>query len=431
MIKLPTLFHGESKRKKYSLLALAACVRLHKFGLLNDRLLPLSDSDMKQWLVEKALTKLPQCKVIPPISFNHAEKVHLYKLAQSGQRFSEEEMSIASNSKLSLALVSPSLLPSNIPPISFVHNELDLIECAVVYLGTIELSDLEWATLADFHSSLQNLRWRRKTKSRWFSFDEKLLAECRNPYVIGCLDENDELDWNRIDLILDDFSRSLDARKLAVEEYCTMNSPRICIPTYSPNTFYILYGSSGKTCQDQFATSEYTNFRQYYHEKYGIRVNPNGALYRARRLWDFPNSSVSGSSTTKEKVSMVDIPQELCVESIIADPLLVLHSLILPQILFKIEQNLIVDSFVKHALHNYQILGRCLSAMPIDLVTEALTAKSCSDAVSYEQLEWLGDAVLKLMHTDALLKWRRTLYLHEGYLSMLRSGKFYLYLARC
>lgn len=128
---------------------------------------------------------------------------------------------------------------------------------------------------------------------------------------------------------------------------------------------------------------------------------------------------------------MVDIPQELCVESIIADPLLVLHSLILPQILFKIEQNLIVDAFVKHALHNYQILGRCLSAMLIDLVTEALTAKSCSDAVSYEQLEWLGDAVLKLMHTDALLKWRRTSYLHEGYLSMLRSGKFYLYLARC
>lgn len=424
VIKLPVLFHGEPKRKKHSLMALAACVRLHKFGLLNDRLLPLSDSDMKHWLVEKALNKLSPCKVIPPIAFNRSKKVHLYKLTQSGQRFSNEEMSITSgNRRLSLALISPSLLPRDLPSISFVHNELHSIECNVIYLGTIELSDLEWATLTDFHSALQNVRWRRKTKSRWFSFDEKLLSETRNPYVVGCLDEKDKLDWEHIDVILDEFSRSLDARKLAVEEYSTMASPRICCPTYSPNTLYILYESSGKTCQDQFATSEYTNFKQYYHDKYCIKVNPNGALYRARRLWEFPNSSVSGSNMTKE-ICTVDIPQELCVESIIADPLLMLHSLILPQILFQLEQYLNVNSFIQHTLQNYPISGQCLSAMPIDLVAQALTAKSCSSDESYDRLEWLGDAVLKLMHTDALLKWRRTSYLHEGYLTMLRSGEF-------
>lgn len=46
---------------------------------------------------------------------------------------------------------------------------------------------------------------------------------------------------------------------------------------------------------------------------------------------------------------------------------------------------------------------------------EALTAKSCGiEAINYDRLEWLGDAVLKLLQTDALLKWQYTSYLHEG-----------------
>lgn len=71
------------------------------------------------------------------------------------------------------------------------------------------------------------------------------------------------------------------------------------------------------------------------------------------------------------------------------------------------------------------VLEKCVSDLPIDAVTEALTAKSCSGVASYDRLEWLGDAVLKLLHTDALLKWRRTAFLHEGYLSLLRSGEYF------
>ena len=45
---------------------------------------------------------------------------------------------------------------------------------------------------------------------------------------------------------------------------------------------------------------------------------------------------------------------------------------------------------------------------------------------NYVGLEWLGDVVLKLIHTDALLNSRdlRKLvtYLHEGGLSLLRSA---------
>jgi dsRNA-specific ribonuclease len=59
---------------------------------------------------------------------------------------------------------------------------------------------------------------------------------------------------------------------------------------------------------------------------------------------------------------------------------------------------------------------------------EALTAKSCSLPFNYDRLEYLGDAVLKLIQTDSLLystnerltQWLKCL--HEGDLSALRSA---------
>ena len=58
----------------------------------------------------------------------------------------------------------------------------------------------------------------------------------------------------------------------------------------------------------------------------------------------------------------------------------------------------------------------------------ALTAVSCSEEASYEKLEWLGDAVLKVVQTQSLIysrdfsRWIELL--HEGDLSTLRSGEF-------
>jgi dsRNA-specific ribonuclease len=149
-------------------------------------------------------------------------------------------------------------------------------------------------------------------------------------------------------------------------------------------------------------------------------------MYRARRIWEFPQRSHTSVDNPRTKdVHMVDIPQELCVEFTLADPLLVLHSVALPQILHQLERYLTVASFVEHTVYNYPILGNCVSTLPIGLITEALSAKSCSEAITYDRLEWVGDGVLKLLHTDALLKWRRTAFLHEGYLSLLRSGKYF------
>lgn len=432
VINLPSLFHDEPRKKKHSLMALAACVRLHKLGLLNDRLLPLSDVDMKSWLIENALHEIPSCKDTPLCSFQTPCEsttivVYLYKLSQYGNTFSEEEKSFSScnDSKVRLAVASLSPLPGDLPILSYCHSELGCIECTLSYVGTEELSEYDWHRLTDFHCVIFNARWRRKSKRRWLTFDDELVSRHRNPYVIGCLNSNDEIHWRYIDSIIDDFSRSEDERKEAVRSYDgTLVSPRVCCPTYNPTASYILYEASGKISEDEFATTEFKSFREYYATKYALNIDPKGRMFRARRIWEFPQSSISSHREHHAKqIPFIDLPQELCAESIVADPLLILHSIVLPQFLYKLERFLTAHSVIKHATSNYPNLGKCLSTIPIESITEALTAKSCSEAVSYDRLEWLGDAVLKLLHTDALLKWKRTSFLHEGYLSLLRSGK--------
>jgi len=86
---------------------------------------------------------------------------------------------------------------------------------------------------------------------------------------------------------------------------------------------------------------------------------------------------------------------------------------------------LTVDSFLRHAETYMPHLAASLSSLSPEKVAQALTAKSCCEEHSYEKLEWLGDAVLKMVQTDSLLystdfsEWIH--FLHEGDLSTLRS----------
>ena len=61
------------------------------------------------------------------------------------------------------------------------------------------------------------------------------------------------------------------------------------------------------------------------------------------------------------------------------------------------------------------------------MVALAVTTKSCNPNENYDSWEWVGDAVLKLLQTDSILKSEKfkhfVRFLHEGDLSMLRSGK--------
>ncbi len=123
------------------------------------------------------------------------------------------------------------------------------------------------------------------------------------------------------------------------------------------------------------------------------------------------------------------LPPSACIEAPIADASLFLHFLLLPQVLYHIDQIMTAQLFVDHCLEHLPILGShvdTISKESFDDILEALTAKSCIMSKCYDRLEWLGDAVLKLIHTDSLVhsrdlrKW--VSFLHEGDLSLLRSA---------
>jgi hypothetical protein len=98
-----------------------------------------------------------------------------------------------------------------------------------------------------------------------------------------------------------------------------------------------------------------------------------------------------------------------------------------PQLLYYMERTLAAKAFIVHCHTDLPILAACLAGLSISKVVAVLTANSCGEIDSYERLEWLGDAVLKLVQTDALIKsidhsvWMENL--HEGDLSCARSGK--------
>jgi len=123
------------------------------------------------------------------------------------------------------------------------------------------------------------------------------------------------------------------------------------------------------------------------------------------------------------------LPLDLCMEAPIADAGLFFLCTFLPQILYSIERYVIASLFVQRCRDHLPILGSFLERIGVDHfdeILEALTTKSCDWERSYDRLEWLGDAVLKLIHTDSLLysydlcKWVSCL--REGDLSLLRSS---------
>lgn len=78
-----------------------------------------------------------------------------------------------------------------------------------------------------------------------------------------------------------------------------------------------------------------------------------------------------------------------------------------------------------HCTRHFPLLGKLLRSLPLADVVSVLSAKSCGEDASYERLEWLGDAVLKLVQTEVILKstllrkWIKNM--HEGNLDAIRS----------
>ena len=198
-------------------------------------------------------------------------------------------------------------------------------------------------------------------------------------------------------------------------------------------------------------------YSDYFTKRREYKVDKSTKLFAVQRQWYLPrkmqrNVNASIFDAFKNKLKMdLDLPDtdclqdgercpceglvaalmplDACLEAPIADASLFLHGLILPQILYHMDQLMTAQLFVEHCLEHLPVLGshlQSISQKSFNDVLESLTAKSCIMEKNYDRLEWLGDAVLKLIHTDALLnsrdlrKW--VSHLHEGDLSVLRSA---------
>ena len=262
------------------------------------------------------------------------------------------------------------------------------------------------------------------------------------------------IDWDRIKITVSEFGRTMEERIAAVRanrQDMDFEKPRIWSPIYDPYASYIAYGPSKLDCGAEFPERDHdiNTYSDYFTKKRNFEVGTSTKLISVQRQWYLPrkmhkkvqntrlfeswkqkletkldlcNADVhDGDSCPCDGLVAALMPFDACMEAPIADASLVLHCIALPQILYTLDRQMTAQLFVEHCSDNLPILGahlKSISKNSFDVVLEALTAKSCViEDINYDKLEWLGDAVLKLIHTDALLhskdlrKW--VSYLHE------------------
>jgi hypothetical protein len=267
------------------------------------------------------------------------------------------------------------------------------------------------------------------------------------PYIIGCVDPNDELDWAYMEKILGESKRTLEERTAVVRSLSdteALAEPRVWSPLYDEFSLYISYGPSGQTCDAPFPhdteDEDVKTFQDYYRTK-DCHVPEDSMLFHCQRLWRL--SSCNSPATGEERMhgpcfsegpnpllmcpnlKTVLLPRLACTESFLADAALHLECIVLPPFLYHLERHLTAKAFIDFCLERFPILGSCLQKESLEKIVGMLSAKSCAEDMSYETLEWFGDAVLQLVQTDAIMKstelrtWIRNL--HEGDLESVRS----------
>lgn len=298
----------------------------------------------------------------------------------------------------------------------------------------------------------------------WFRYRaEKASNGVVPPYIVGCLTAEGDLDWARIKQISSDYDRDQKDRNAFVKSLeggKDMPEARLWAPIYDPNVTYVSYGDSGLTCDAPFPNQSegIVSYRDYFRRRRGCGLDPKCQLFYAQRLWMLPRKMrrrvvkkgafdpeyqpssrraerdeaekrmvlEEGEKAPCEGLVSVLLAKDACFETPVADASLFLHCIVLPQILYHMDRVLTAKSFVDHCKKYLPKLGGYLEKILLEDILESLTARSCAMDLNYDRLEWFGDAVLKLIHTDALLhskdlrKW--VAYLHEGDLTDLRSA---------
>ena len=454
VVVLPAEFRDQSKRDKKKVLSLMACVRLHYHSLLNERLLPLSQTDIQHHILRAANPEFPdfQTMHLPLDLFfepcRASRPVFVRTISYDGEIFLHTQQQIRGRGH-QLAVITVSESTSDLPAFLIDHKEFGLVETQYSIPFPAKCDENHFEILLDFFILLLDERWRRSTKHSNFKIrDKEEYNSVFMPYIVGLVGSDGKLDWDFMTEILMESHRTDGEREAAVR--ClpiteALGTPRLWTSTIDGHTTYIAYGPADETVSAPFPVEKegvYT-YKDYFEKDRGALIASDVQLFDVQRYWSLPSSfsSLSVSEprhepvikaedskyTMSEQLSAVKIPQTVVQEGRIANAHVGLLSCFLPQVLFVYERFERTRAFVESCSFNLPQLGSYLARLPLEAVATAMTCKSCGMDVSYEKLEWFGDAVLKMIQTESLLKsielkdWIQVL--HEGDLSMLRQGK--------
>ena len=452
VVKLPSDYSHFPKKEKQKLLSLMACVRLHSFGLLNERLLPLTHRDMQRHILRLATKELPTTspQVLPLDKFfkEGVCRVYVIPLHQTSPTFSRFE-NVLKGKGHTLALVTFEPLSLSIPPRKMRHAEFGVVNLEFGRVSVVECTQEERRILSQIYILLLNERWRRRSRNMYFRFLEKQeYSGSILPYLLGILTREGSLDFDLMKALLVEGARSKEERINAVRKRSNddpLDEPRLWCPLYDEHVSYIAIGPSGENCTAIFPHEKegVKTYHDYFVKYREFELSSGSPLFDVQRLWSLPSNlpilsdeevfrpttikTTAAKYTVCGELASVKLAQTACLEALLANSHIALLCSMLPQFLFVYERFLNTKAFIDFCLLHLPTLGKSLSSLPLEKVATAITAKSCSLDDCYEKLEWFGDAVLKIVQTDTLLKsieLRQWIpFLHEGDLSTLRSGK--------
>ena len=438
-VVLPPKYDDLPRREKQKLLSLMACVRLHSHGLLNERLLPLTRKDMQSRVMEVALQKLEKIKTVPRdlSSFYNHKRRHfaVYKINQESERLSTYSNSLDDEGH-TLGLITMSRVKS-IDTLRLHHANFGKVDISLGEPVFISCSEEEFDMLQKIFVLLTNSRWSRKSKNIFYEMRTKEQYDAATPpYLVGILSQRGDLDWNLMAELVAESNRSIEERAFVGSSLSSSEQvpkPRICCTSYNEFLPYIIFGPTGESCGAEMVyDEEVTTYREYYKKVHSFELPHECPLFRAHRLWSL-DSGLPTKPRSKEKsnenltLDACKIPEQALIEEPLANAHVALLCVFLPQVLFSVERQQKTEAFIRHCEVYIPTLGKCFRKMEFSRVAVAVTSKSCNSDENYDGWEWVGDAVLKLLQTDSILRSEKTKrfvkFLHEGDLSMLRSGK--------
>jgi dsRNA-specific ribonuclease len=446
-VHLPNQYAIQNKKDKKNALALIACVRLHMHGLFSDRMLPLEPQDIRNRLVKYVLGEDTSSQPIHvPAMLRLEEKetrplfIHEIILTGEGLRSTRNTLNVDDRR---LAVVAERPL-EGIPLYFHRLDEFGTVSCQLGAPRKALFSPNQVATCLDCFALLMNARWMPRSK-RSSTIKANELSGATLPIgslFVCCVDSDGTIEWHYMESLLRDSARDDDARAQAAQsclDCVDLDRPRLWCPTYNRNATYVAIGPAGIDCSSSFPSDEQRNpgvrtYQDYFHHRWQVCVDPKTPLFRCVRLWTQPQKlsdplDSSQDAVAKHSLTEVNLPKSLCIEvDMVADTAMALETILLPQFLYHLERVLTATAFIEFCRDHFPSLYQCVQQQQEDAVSTVLTvlsAKSCCVVENYDRLEYLGDAVLSLLNSDAILNsvvlkvWISNL--HEGDLDGIRS----------